>query len=51
MSRSGVTQAELAGHLGCTQQSLSNVLNGRRSWPDGMTERAEACLKAKEGQG
>ena len=47
MSRSGVTQAELAGHLGCTQQFLSKGLNGRRSWPEGMLGRAEAYLEAK----
>ena len=36
MSRQEVTQAELAGHAGFTQQFLSKVLNGRRSWPDGL---------------
>jgi len=51
MSRGGVTQEELSGHLGCTQQFLSKVLNGKRSWPEGMLERAKAYLEAKERQG
>ncbi len=51
MSRNGVTQAELAGHLGCTQQFLSKVATGKRKWPVGMRERAEAYLREKEGQG
>jgi transcriptional regulator with XRE-family HTH domain len=49
MSRSGVSQEELSGHLGCTQQFVSKVLNGRRGRPEGMPERAKAYLKAKEG--
>jgi hypothetical protein len=51
MSRAGVTQKELAGHLDCTQQFLSNIATGKRKWPRGMHERAEAYLKEKGGQG
>ena len=50
MSRAAVTQKELAGHLGCTQQFLSNVATEKRKWPEGMGERAEAYLVAKERQ-
>ncbi len=34
MSRAGVTQKELAGHLGCTRQFLSKVQIGLRKWPE-----------------
>jgi hypothetical protein len=49
MDRAGVTQTELGEHLGCTQQFLSKVATGKRRWPQGMRERAEAYLKEKEG--
>ncbi|MGA2255530.1 MAG: hypothetical protein ABSG53_12775 [Thermoguttaceae bacterium] len=51
MSRNEVTQAELSGHLGCTQQFLSKVRNGRRRWPEGVRERAKTYRKAKEDVG
>lgn len=51
MERAGVTQTELGEYLGCTQQFLSKVLTGKRRWPQGMLERAEAYLVAKVGQG
>ena len=50
MDRAGVTQTESGEYLGCTQQFLSKVATGKRKWPVGMRERAEAYLEAKEGQ-
>jgi len=50
MNRSGVTQEELSRRSGCTQQFLSEILNGRRRWPEGMLGRAKTHLNAKEGQ-
>jgi hypothetical protein len=34
----------LAEHLGCTQQFVTQVLNGKRPWPAGMHDRAVAYL-------
>ncbi len=48
MERAGVTQTELGEHLGCTQQFLSKVATGKRRWPSGMREKAEAYLKETE---
>ena len=47
MDRAGVTQSELGEYLGCTQQFLSKVATGKRKWPSGMRERAEAYLREK----
>jgi len=44
MQRAGLTQDELARHLGVTKSFVSKVLKGRKQWPEGMRARAEAFM-------
>jgi hypothetical protein len=48
MHEAGVTQRELAGHLGCSQQFVAQILGKRRAWPPGMQDKADAYLRQQE---
>jgi len=44
LQQAGVSQDELARHLGVSKSFVSKLLNGKKAWPEGMRERAEAFL-------
>jgi plasmid maintenance system antidote protein VapI len=48
MERLGITQTELAEHLGKKRPYVTAVLNGKRPWPDGMLQRCEAFVACRE---
>lgn len=50
MQQACVTQRELAGYLGIAQPFVSQLLNGQRSWPDGMEQRAVEYVEMIEGR-
>jgi hypothetical protein len=44
LHRAGLTQQNLARHLGVSAAFVSDVLNGKKHWPQGMRDRAEALI-------
>jgi len=49
MDTAGVTQTELAEHLGKKRPYVTAVLNGKRPWPRGdLLERCEAFVASRE---
>jgi hypothetical protein len=44
LRRAGLSQQNLASHLGVSAAFLSAVLSGKKPWPPGMRERAEAFV-------
>jgi hypothetical protein len=51
MRRAGVSQGELATHLGRSRSFVTKLLNGRKPWPKGLLARARAFLAAQRHQG
>ena len=49
LRRAGLTQQDLASHLGVSAAFVSKVLNGKRPWPEGLRERAEAFVAGDQG--
>jgi hypothetical protein len=49
MKRLGVTHQSLSEHLECSQQFVTQMLGGRRPWPEGLFERAERHLEELDG--
>jgi hypothetical protein len=49
LRQAGVSQGELAAHLGRSRPFVNKLLNGKR-WPEGLLARARAFLAAR-GQG
>lgn len=47
MRRAGVSQRDLARELGVTQPFVSQVLTGRRPWPQGLMEQAEEVVSGR----
>jgi hypothetical protein len=50
MRRAGIRQEDLAVHLNTDRTFLNKVLNGRKSWPQGMQEQAVDYLRQREEQ-
>jgi hypothetical protein len=46
LRQAGLSQEDLARHLGVSESFVSQVLNGKKQWPAVMRERAEAFLGA-----
>jgi hypothetical protein len=44
LQRAGLSQEDLARHLGVSKSFISKVLNGKKPWPEGMREQAEAFV-------
>jgi hypothetical protein len=44
LRRAGLSQDDLARHLGKSKSFISQVLNGKKPWPPGLRERAEAFV-------
>jgi hypothetical protein len=44
LRRAGLSQDDLARHLGVTKSFVSMLLTGKKAWPAGMRERAEAFV-------
>ncbi len=44
LQRAGLSQDDLARHLGKTKGFISQLLSGKKQWPEGMRERAEAFI-------
>jgi hypothetical protein len=52
MHQLGMTHERLAKHLGCSQQFVTQVLNGKRPWPARTYDRAAAYLgECESGNG
>jgi hypothetical protein len=48
MQRVGISQGELAGHVGRSRSFVSRLLNGRKPWPVGLREQADAYVSGRE---
>jgi hypothetical protein len=44
LKRAGLSQDDLARHLGVSKSFVSKLLNGKKAWPEGMWQRAEALF-------
>jgi hypothetical protein len=44
LQRAGLSQDDLARHLGVSKSFVSKLLAGKKAWPEGMRERAEAFV-------
>lgn len=44
LQQAGLSQDDLARHLGVSKSFISKVLNGKKAWPEGMREQAEALV-------
>ena len=50
MRRAGIRHEDMAEHLRRSRSFVSRILNGRKPWPPGMKERAEAYVQEAENQ-
>jgi hypothetical protein len=50
MQQAGITQKELAEHLGVTKGFVSGALNGKKRWSAEMLQRAESYLMVQSGR-
>jgi hypothetical protein len=46
LQQAGLSQDDLAGHLGKSQAFISQLLSGKKHWPEGLREQAEAFIAA-----
>jgi hypothetical protein len=46
LQRVGLSQDDLAQHLGVSKSFISKLLGGKKAWPEGMWQRAEAFVEA-----
>jgi transcriptional regulator with XRE-family HTH domain len=48
LQRAGLSQDDLARHLGKSKAFISQLLHGKKHWPAGMRKRAEAFIAAND---
>jgi hypothetical protein len=51
LQQAGLSQDDLARHLGVSKSFVSKLLNGKKVWPERMRERAEALIAAHTQSG
>jgi transcriptional regulator with XRE-family HTH domain len=51
LQQAGLSQDDLARHLGVSKSFVSKLLNGKKAWPEGLQEQATAFIAVNAQSG